>query len=60
VNLAWAIAKLGVLDPPLIHAISAAAMALIPQFDAQHISNTSWAFATLDVQDQPLSDALSA
>mmetsp|Transcript_78300 Transcript_78300/g.122169 ORF Transcript_78300/g.122169 Transcript_78300/m.122169 type:complete len:527 (+) Transcript_78300:356-1936(+) len=41
-------------------AIAAQAIAKLPQFIAQEISNTAWAFATLAVSNDPLFEAIAA
>lgn len=52
--MAWAYAKLALLDQPLIDAISGAAIARISQLSALSLSRTAWAFATLLIENEPL------
>jgi hypothetical protein len=59
-NLAWSYASLGVLDQPLMTAISAAAIKKIDDFSCQDIMNLLWAFAKLDVRPDHLIDSIAA
>lgn len=59
-NIAWAMAKLGLLHRPLIAAISAASIRMISAFGQQNLANMAWAFATLGVADAPLLASISA
>jgi len=58
--MAWAFAKLGVKDLPLLQSISAASLAILAEFDPQGIANTVWAFAKCDFGHGPLFDAIAA
>mmetsp|Transcript_77869 Transcript_77869/g.241340 ORF Transcript_77869/g.241340 Transcript_77869/m.241340 type:complete len:484 (+) Transcript_77869:227-1678(+) len=58
--MAWALAGLGIPDPPLFDAIAASSLPLMPAFDAQRLSNTLWSVATLAVAHPPLLQSLSA
>jgi len=59
-NTVWAFATLGLLDAPLMSAISASVIALIQQYKAQEHANTLWALAKLAFMDLPLLEALSS
>lgn len=60
-NTAWAWARLGIDDIPLLNAIAAAAIPRIRDFfKPQHLSTTAWAFSARVLKDQPLLDAISA
>jgi len=45
---------------PLFNAISAAAMALISEFNSQNLGNTAWAFAALGYTNMPFLQAIAA
>jgi len=57
--LAWSYATIGLRDGPLLHALAAEAIRILPQFNPQDLGNTAWAFATLGVRDEPLMEAIS-
>lgn len=59
-NTVWSFATLGVLDIPLMAAISAAAIQKIDSFSPQHITNTAWSFAELFFWIEPLMTAISS
>jgi len=59
-NLAWACATIGILDRPLLAALSSRAISIITSFNPQDLGNTAWAFASLGVQDVPLLNAIAA
>lgn len=58
--MAWAFATLGVMNEPLMNAISAAALRKRTDYRTQNLSNTVWAYATLALLDGPLFQAISA
>jgi hypothetical protein len=53
-NLAWSLAKLGIIDQPLLAAIASKAIALLQNASGQDLSNTAWAFAALSFDNYPL------
>lgn len=53
-NLAWAFAIFGILNTPLMDAISSQAILKIQQYSTQELANTGWASHTATVQRQSL------
>jgi len=59
-NSAWACARLGFRDPPLIASIASASITIMHEFKAQELGNTAWALSRLSVFHCPLLASISA
>eukprot|EP00811_Abedinium_folium_P007095 NODE_16545_length_989_cov_2.315545.p1 GENE.NODE_16545_length_989_cov_2.315545~~NODE_16545_length_989_cov_2.315545.p1 ORF type:complete len:268 (+),score=65.70 NODE_16545_length_989_cov_2.315545:172-975(+) len=59
-NMAWAVARFGIVARPLLDALSSSSIPTISAFNAQNLNNTAWSVAPLGVLDSPLLAAISA
>jgi len=60
VNTAWAFAKIGFHNQPLMEEAAVAAASRLHQYVARDLANTAWAFATLVIVNRPLLSAIAA
>lgn len=57
--MAWACAKIGLLDEHFLDALSEASLAMLSEFITQDLSNSAWACATLIYRHDHLLNAIS-
>jgi len=50
---------MGIFNAPLLHALSAAAIPRLADFQPQELANFAWSFATLGMVDAPLRNSIS-
>eukprot|EP00747_Dinoflagellata_sp_TGD_P060832 gnl/TRDRNA2_/TRDRNA2_152225_c0_seq1.p1 gnl/TRDRNA2_/TRDRNA2_152225_c0~~gnl/TRDRNA2_/TRDRNA2_152225_c0_seq1.p1 ORF type:complete len:402 (+),score=59.97 gnl/TRDRNA2_/TRDRNA2_152225_c0_seq1:104-1309(+) len=58
--MAWAFAKLELVDESLLDALAAQALSRLATLQAQECANIAWSFASILVQNPPLMEAIAA
>jgi len=59
VSAAWAVAKLGLKNRPLLDSLSAQAIAKLPEFNPPGVVSLAWSYALIAVTNFPLMTAIA-